>query len=123
MATDEGVKQTCHVCDQPLCVSWTDTHGIAQCWTCGAPYRVFHYENGVRAKKEPELLLEEGTLDEDRQCYAETQARLSAVGMGLSFPGGYDVATAEDHRKLGDWYKAHTEVAPVTAPKDSEELR
>ena len=114
MANDEGVKQACRVCDQKLAMTWTDTHGIAQCLTCGAPYRVFYYENGVRVEKEPELLLQEETLGEGRQCYAETQARLSAVGMGLSFPGGYDVATAEDHRKLSDWYKA---------PKDSEELR
>jgi hypothetical protein len=89
-------------------MAWTDTHGVAQCSECGAPYRVFHYEGDERKRveKAPECLIRDEDLATDRRCYTESGARLSAVGFGLSFRGGYEVATREDTDKLIAWHKA-----------------
>lgn len=100
----------CVLCETALSLAWTDTHGVAQCRECGAPYRVFHYEGEgegrKRVERAPECLIPEEDLATDKRCHAETGAKLSAVGMSLSFPGGYDVATREDNRKLIAWHEA-----------------
>ena len=31
--------------------AWTDTHGVARCCKCGAPYRLYHYEGEGEATK------------------------------------------------------------------------
>jgi hypothetical protein len=112
---EDTVSGVCLVCDKGLSLTWTDTHGAAQCMTCGAPYQVFHYEGEGdarrRVERPAELLLSEETLGEVRRCFAETGARISAVGMRLSFPGGYDVATREDVAKVIDWLDAREAVS------------
>jgi hypothetical protein len=106
-------SKPCLVCDRPLSFAWTDSHGIAQCTTCGAPYRIFHYdgegEQRKRITKEPDLLIEP---EPAQRCFRETGARLSAVGLQLSFPGGYDVASRDDIERVTGWWKAN-------APKEN----
>lgn len=96
-------KLVCSLCESSLSFSWTDHHGIAQCVHCGAPYTVFHYDaENRRIEKPPELLLTED-LERARRFHADTKRKLSAVGMGLSFPGGYDVAGQEDCDAYAEW--------------------
>lgn len=95
----------CEVCEKPLMAHWTDTHGIAQCCVCGAPYRFLHYDGDKRVDKSPELLLNETGIADLRRFHRETGGKLSAVGLQLSFPGGYDVASADDIRKMLEWQR------------------
>ena len=99
--------ENCVVCAKKYNVTWTDTHGVAQCIYCGAPYRVFHYENDKRIEKAPEMLLSAKWADIIRRCNVETGARMSAVGMGLSFPGGYDIASSVDKEHYHNWCEAN----------------
>lgn len=103
----------CLVCDteQPG-FAWTDRHGIAQCSKCGAPYRLFHYEGEgdarKRVEKPPSCLADDVDVATMRLCWAETRARFSAVGFGLSFShGSYDVATESEYEQVAKWYEAH----------------
>jgi len=90
-------REPCVVCRNGFTVTWCDTHGIAQCTTCGTPYRILHYDDaGKREDKPPECLFSEDSMEKTRKFHEATGARLSAVALGLSFPGGYDVATKED---------------------------
>ena len=53
------MDQNCEICDHRLSVYWRDQHGIAACVTCGAPYRIYHYDaDNKRIEKGPELLFE-----------------------------------------------------------------
>ena len=101
--------KACLVCDRPISLAWTDSHGVAQCLICGAPYRIFHYEgegnDRHRVEREPKLLLNEESLPNHRQCCTETKAKMSAVGLQLSFPGGCDVASREDMAAITAWWK------------------
>lgn len=97
----------CLVCGSDLVPTWTDHHGIAQCFRCGVPYRILHYENDKRVEKPPECLFSGEKLDYAKRCWQGTSRRLSAVCMHLSFPGGFDVATAEDAEVVSTWCKAN----------------
>ncbi len=93
------MSSLCVVCEETPVFAWTDTHGIAQCGNCGAPWRLIHYDGKARVDLPPErvaLDIPDGRL---REFHKSTGGRLSAVGMGLSFPGGYDVARKEDIAK------------------------
>jgi len=111
--------KTCLVCDRPMSVAWTDTHGVAQCLACGAPYRIIHYEGEGegrhRVERDPEILLNEERLPTIRRCFTETKARMSAVGLQLSFPGGYDVASREDMEAIAAWWSRPS--PPLTQDK------
>jgi hypothetical protein len=103
----------CQVCDADRVLwAWTDSHGVAQCSMCGAPYRLFHYDGEGnerrRVEKPPELLVD---AEAARRCFVATGAKLSAVGLHLSFPGGYDVASRDDIRKVSEWWKSQPETA------------
>ena len=103
-------ERTCEICESPFSVAWTDTHGVAQCTRCGAPYRIIHYgDDKKRVDKPPELTLDQEGAAKVRVCYEATHSRLSAVGLGLSFPGGYDVATAGDIEATNRWFKTYGE--------------
>lgn len=83
----------CLICDthQPLFV-WTDTHGVAQCSTCGTPYRILHYHPDTKLPlgQPPELLVKEPLVPYFREYWKEQ--RLVMPG-GCSFPGGQELAT------------------------------
>ena len=83
----------CIICGEVPIWSWTDTHGIAQC-RCGAPYRIFHYdENNKRVKKPPETVLGPEWIERCRSYRAETKRTIPS---GCSFPGGQELASPED---------------------------
>ncbi len=96
----------CEVCDRQLAITWTDTHGVAQCVWCGAPYRILHYDENDKHVERPPTLGLGDDAERVRQFHADTGARVSAVGMGLSFPGGFDVATAEDADAWKRWVES-----------------
>lgn len=97
----------CQICDQEDAkFAWTDTHGVAQCINCGAPYKLLHYEAGKQVIR-PELVVI--SIESFRDCFKETKAKFSAVGMKLSFPGGQDIATRDDIDKVTAWKKAQEE--------------
>ena len=101
----------CAVCYTEARWAWCDQHGVAQCVKCGAPYRLFHYEGEgdtrKRVERPPEMLLDDDDVAAARRCFADTGAKLSAVGMGLSFNGGYDVANTYDHERGAEWWAQH----------------
>lgn len=106
----EGV--ICDVCGKERLFSWADTHGVAQCMECGAPYRVYHYDiNNKREDKSPALVepLDDEWMAQMVAMHQATGAKMSAVGMGLSFPGGYDVASKSDIEKASEWFRAQKE--------------
>jgi hypothetical protein len=83
--------------------------------TCGAPYRILHYEGEGDARRRvqlpPTCSFSAEELPFFRRCWAETKSRLSAVGLCLSFPGGYDVASREDIQAVCAWW-ARNKTAP-----------
>lgn len=106
----------CLVCDRDFAFAWTDTHGVGQCTTCGAPYRIYHYENDKRVEKPPLFVLADAMIAALRKFHADTRARLSAQSMGLSFPGGFDIARQEDADALERWISENRELwASATA--------
>jgi len=112
------VSTICAICNTPsMKFSWCDYHGIAQCTTCGAPYRLLHYDGEGderrRVERPAELVLAEEDVPRVRRCWAETKAKLSAVHLGLSFPGGYDVAGADDIARVEAWLGANPSVSQV----------
>lgn len=116
----ETTVAVCAICERPLSFAWTDHHGIAQCVGCGAPYRLLHYEGEGQDRRSvergPDLLLQGTDLTRARECFRDTGARLSAVGLGLSFPGGYDIATPDEVRMVSAWWKAHPEIRSESNP-------
>ena len=106
---------TCVVCDEPLLYRWTDTHGIGACCRCGAPYRLYHYEDNRRVEKPPELLLKQAWVPLTR-CYWQEAQRNVSPGFG-NFPGSsYEVATRADVDSVNAWLEAHKEQWPAPDP-------
>ncbi len=93
----------CDVCDEEICLSWTDTHGVGQCIRCGTPYRALHYDDdGKRVEKPLELLLIAEGVERRRRCWREHQRPM---------PGGFSMGAAEDSQevaRLAD-FKAYEE--------------
>lgn len=94
----------CEICENEVSYRWTDSHGIAACIYCGAPYKLYHYENDKRIEKPPELLL----LDPaPHRQYWNEQRRNVAPG-AFNFPGSsYEVADREDFEIFNDWWEAN----------------
>lgn len=104
----------CIICDtENPGLSWTDTHGIAQCVRCGAPYRVFHYdEDKKRVDKPVESIVSEDWVPRLRQYWGEEKRMIPS---GCSFPGGQELASREDHERFNAWCEQH---APPTQEAD-----
>lgn len=104
-------RPACAVCDeQPICVAWTDTHGVAQCTRCGTPYRVIHYEDDKRVDKPMEVQLKPEAIPIRRRYWAEHQRPM---------PGGFsfgpreqtqEVATRADFDAYKEWRASYDEV-------------
>jgi hypothetical protein len=107
------IEHTCQICDRvnPI-MRWTDHHGIAACCKCGAPYRVFHYdENKQRIDKEPQLMLKPAWIDTIKKYFDET-GRNCAPG-AFNFPGSsYEVATQGDFDSIDNWMEVHKDELP-----------
>lgn len=98
----------CAICDSVNPgFSWTDTHGVAQCFTCGTPYRIFHYEGEGeerrRIDRPPSLYVLESWVSGLREYWNSNHRRIPS---GCSFPGGYELATREDQESFNQWAKA-----------------
>lgn len=101
----------CIVCDvAKMAFCWTDTHGVAQCSSCGTPYRLFHYEDGKRVEKAPETTVRDAWIPLLRKFRAETGG---IIPSGHSFPGGQEMAKAEDFQKFNNWCDAHKAELPA----------
>ena len=98
------MDQDCEICGQHLSMCWRDHHGIAACITCGAPYRIYHYDaDHKRIDKGPELLFLPKWLPLVRQYWTEEHRNVApgAYMLGMS---GYEVDGA---KHLSDWMDAH----------------
>lgn len=102
----------CSICGTEPHFRWTDTHGIGACLQCGAPYRLYHYdENQQRVDKEPELLILPEWLPLTKQYWNETHRNV-APGC-FNFPGSsYEVASKEDFEENEKWFEAHKDEFP-----------
>ena len=101
----------CEICNGPLRCRWTDTHGIGACFHCGAPYRIYHYEDNRRVEKPPELLLKQEWVELTRRYWQEVGRNVSP-GFG-NFPGSsYEVVTREDADSVNAWFDAHKDEWP-----------
>lgn len=106
-------RRPCAVCEQELSCRWTDTHGIAVCITCGAPYRLYHYENDKRVQKAPELTLNESGLRIAREYWQETRRMVfpASYDMGIARGGRtYSGASREDCEAFNEWMDRHPEL-------------
>lgn len=105
----------CVVCEQGLSLTWTDTHGVAACLNCGAPYRVFHYENDVRVEKPAELALDETGKAMALRYWQEAGRKVfpGCYDMGLTRGGAttYSGATQDEIESFNDWYLKQPEKA------------
>jgi len=83
--------------------SWTDSHGVAQCPQCGAPYRIYHYgEDGKRIDKPPEIAALDWAVPALREHW-QTTKRIAPGGH--SFPGGQELCSHEDAEAFGEWFR------------------
>ena len=90
--------------------AWTDTHGVAQCWKCGTPYRILHYDGEgdatKRVEKPPELCVKAEYVPV-LQAYWSDRGRI--IPSGFSFPGGQELASRNDSEAFGAWMKENAE--------------
>ena len=96
----------CQICGSEPAWSWTDTHGIAQCFTCGTPYRIYHYENDRRIDKEPELAVRDECVEFVQRYWDETKSRIPG---GHSFPGGQELTNDDERKRFSEWWKINAE--------------
>ena len=98
----------CLICGSTAHFAWTDTHGIAQCFTCGAPYRLYHYEGDGEGKrrvdKPPELQISPEYV---QPCVGFWRANKRRMPGAHSFPGGQELATCDDCEAFSAWLDAH----------------
>lgn len=97
---------TCETCEiERMSFTWTDTHGIGQCFNCGTPYRVYHYgENGNPLQKEPESVVDEKYKAALREYWTVFHR---VIPSGHSFPGGQELASPEDARDFYTWLRCN----------------
>jgi len=105
----------CVVCDTSLIFRWTDTHGVAVCAKCGAPYRVLHYENDKPIDKTAECQLLPEWIVICRRYFAETKRMVDPGGFDVvGMRGGrtYSGATVADFESWVAWLKEHKAELP-----------
>lgn len=104
MSAESRENKPCLICDQEQVFSWTDTHGVAQC-RCGTPYRIYHYdENDKRIDKGPEIAVTDEAVPVLRAYWSAFKRTIPG---GHSFPGGYELASEEDHKAFSDYWEEH----------------
>ena len=97
-------SKQCLICKEDIVVRWTDTHGIAQCNKCGAPYRIYHYENDKRVDREPELQLRADFIEPCREYWQQKRRPMPG---GFSFAADYEVSSEEDREEWYAWMDSH----------------
>jgi len=110
------MEMKCDICESEWTPVWTDTHGVAQCWHCGTPYQIYHYEGEPRRRvnKPPELLILPEWVPTYRRYWVEFKRRITG---GFSCPGGQEVANSDDIRHFNEWIKNQPE--PTAAKTES----
>ncbi len=94
----------CLICEEPkVGFRWTDTHGVAQCSKCGAPYRVYHYVDDKRVERQPELQIKPELVEAIKGYYKTTRRKIPG---GFSFSQDYEVASPEDAEEFYGWLAA-----------------
>lgn len=98
-------EMNCEICEtENPHWAWTDTHGVAQCCACGAPYKILHYEgegeSRKRVEKPPELCVKPEYVP-ILQAYRAEIGRM--IPSGFSFPGGQELATPDDISAFNAW--------------------
>ena len=107
----------CEICDESLLCRWTDTHGIGACLKCGAPYRIYHYENDRRIEKPPKIqFTPKWTLIAKR--YWKEVGHNCLPGAYNFLGSSYEVATEEDFNIFNAWMEAHKSELPKEADDD-----
>jgi hypothetical protein len=100
----------CAICNSEPSWVWTDTHGVAQCWTCGTPYRLLHYEgegdDRKRVEKAPEIRIKAEYVPVLKAYWDEKRRRMPS---GHSIPGGQEIATRADAEALNNWMEENAE--------------
>ena len=99
MTTPTEAAYMCPVCGTiDGTFAWTDTHGIAQCGTCGAPTRIYFYdENGKRIRDHsPQCCLLDEFITKSRDYFLRTKKIMPS---GNSFLGGQELASPEEARE------------------------
>ncbi len=92
----------CNICDSEVCLSWTDTHGLAQCVKCGVPYVIYHYEGGVRVDKPRQIAINDDYIPIIRRYWQENNRPIPS---GFSFAGGQEIASRDDAKCFNEWMK------------------
>ena len=98
-------RKKCEICGNELSFSWTDTHGVGQCTTCGSPYRMYHYDEDKKLiEKPPELQVKKEWIPVFRKYWNEFKRVMPS---GFSFPQSYgtryELATHDDEEVFFRW--------------------
>lgn len=103
----------CLICDdEQMTVTWTDTHGVAVCYRCGCPYKLYHYdENDKRIEKPRECLILEPWRPLIRKAWAELKINI-APGYGCIPNSPYNIAKPDDYETFNNWVEAHRDEYP-----------
>lgn len=86
-------------------VSWTDTNAVAQCMTCGTPYKL---ECG---KPAPTIMLREGMAPLVKR-YWDEHARVIPSGFSTGYRDtsrAQEMATEADGKAFYEWLKEQTD--------------
>jgi hypothetical protein len=89
---------------------------VGACHRCGAPYRLYHYEDGKRVEKPPECSFQEWYIPFARRYW---HAHHRNVDPGAyNFPGSsYEVAQHADFEAHRAWHEAHRPEIVAASPK------
>ena len=108
------MNDNCVVCKSELQFQWTDTHGVAICCICGAPYRILHYSNDddkKRVNKPPECQLRPEWIIIAQRYYNETKNMVDPGGFDFGIlsrhTGTYSGASEEDFKAWRTWLMDH----------------
>jgi hypothetical protein len=102
----------CIICDaSPLSFRWTDAHGVGQCLKCGAPYRLYHFdENEKRIEKPAEIVVKPEYVPV-LQAYWNQFHRVMPSGHSFdgSYYQGYELASPDDSEQFHTWMNEHAD--------------
>lgn len=105
-----ATEDRCQICDWVYSFRWTDTHGIGACTTCGAPYKIYHYEGDGEGKKRvnkpPQLLILDQYIPLTKKYWDESKKNVAPGAFNM--PGSfYEVATRDDAESLRAFERAN----------------
>ena len=108
----DRVDIMCAICNHPLKTRWTDTHGIGACLTCGATYRLFHYEDGKPVDKDPTLTFYPEWVPLVKRYWEEAHRNVAPGAYNMGRRSSYEVATDEDFNSWVSWCEENKDNLP-----------